>query len=122
MTLKDKLLRIADGDENVPDWNYKQGLCSNIAHIMDIGADAVAKQMDFWAEDWEPRKTAQRTSYPVPFSHAELCHVRAMQPHWTYKSGPVAVYDYHSITGTLYNGSEYGARRRDLARHIAGKL
>lgn len=32
------------------------------------------------------------------------------------------MYDYHSIMGTLYSDSYYGKMRRDLARHIAGKL
>lgn len=120
MTLKDILLRIADGDQNVKDWNYRHGLCSNIAYIMKIGAMQAESMVRDWAKDW-PHAT-QHYAYPVPYTAEELHEVRVMRPRWHYKAPCSAVYDYHSINGTLYSDSYYGKMRRDLARHIAEKL
>lgn len=86
MTLKEILLRIADGDTKVPGWRYTQGLCSNIAIITGWNTIESAKQMDAWVRDWEHR-APNRPTYPVPYSHKELCHVRAMKPNWGYKAG-----------------------------------
>lgn len=120
MTLKDILLRIADGDQNVKDWNYRHGLCSNIACIMKIGAMQAESMVRDWAKDWP--HAAQPYAYPVPYTAEELKQAMIEHPHWTYKTACCAVYDHNSIKGTLYSDSHYGKMRRDLARHIAERL
>lgn len=120
MTLKEALLAIANGDQNIEGWNYKRGLCANVASIMEISAIAAEVMVRDWARDWPHARSTPR--YPVPYTAEELHEVRVMRPHWHYKTACCVVYDHHSTMGTLYSDSYYGKMRRDLARHIAERL
>lgn len=51
------------------------------------------------------------------------CRGGVLMPQWTavYKNDHEIMYNGRKSQGTLYTGT-YGKMRRDLARHIAGKL
>lgn len=114
---KAKLLAIADGDMNVEGWDYNVGLCTNLGRLCDDSIDGTI--MPQWAADWPHSSGAKY--YPVPHTQEELQEMRSLFPKQFYKNDHEIMYNGRKSQGTLYTGT-YGELRRDLARHIAGKL
>ena len=115
-----KLLAIADGDMNVEGWDYNVGLCTNLGRLLQYDGCVIDDVlMPKWAADW-PHFSGSRY-YPVPHTQEELQEMRSLFPKWQYKTCWQIMYDGCKARGTLYTGT-YGKMRRDLARHIAGKL
>ena len=120
MSAKKKLLAIADGDMNIEGWDYGVGLCTNLGRLLQYdGCHIDNVLMPKWAADWPHFSGA--VYYPVPHTQEELQEMRDLFPKWYYKNCWQLMYEGRKAQGTLYTGT-YGKLRRDLARHIAGKL
>ena len=117
---KAKLLAIANGDMNVEGWDYNVGLCTNLSRLLQYDGCVIDDVlMPKWAADW-PHLSGSRY-YPVPHTQEELQEMRNLFPKQFYKNDHELMYNGRKPQGTLYTGT-YGKMRRDLARHIAGKL
>lgn len=115
MKLSEALRKVADHEE-VPGWNWNDGLCANIYNMAGSPSEQKAK---YWMK--LHREYSGRPTYPIPADH-DVLHGVALDEEYASNGLTETMYRaqlaYMACDGDMYTGC-YGENRREMALYLS---